>query len=52
MGSEPDVALSITVCGSPVNRKILPDVPSKWTASRAMLSIFATNHALLKIVLY
>ena len=52
MASEPDVVLSITIYGSPVNRKILPDVPSKWTASQAMLSIFATNHALLKIMLY
>ena len=52
MARESDVTFSMTACGSLANRKILPDIPSKPTASRAMLSTFATNHALLKIMLY
>ena len=52
MARESDVALSMTAFGSPANRKILPDIPSKSNASWTMLSTFATNHALLIIVLY
>ena len=44
---EPDVALSMTAFGSLANRKILPDIPSKLTASLAMLSTFAYLKAML-----
>ena len=47
MDREPEVALSMNAFGSPANREILPDISSKSTASRAMLSTFATNHAAL-----
>ena len=52
MAHEPDMVLSMTAFGSLANRKILPDIVSKSTASRAMLSIFATNHAGVKVILY
>ena len=52
MARKPDVALSIAAFGSPANRKILPDIHSKSTASWTMLSTFDTNHASLKIMLY
>ena len=47
MAREPDVALSMTAFGSLANRDISKSVPSL-----SMLSTFATNHALLKIMLY
>ena len=46
------MALSMAACGSPVNREILPEIPSKSMVSRVMLPTFATNHSLLKIMLY
>ena len=52
MAHKPDMALSVTACGSLVNRKILLDIPSKVMASQAMLLTFATNHASFKIMLY
>ena len=52
MAREPDVALPMTTCGSPVNRTIVRDISSKSMASRTMLTTFATNHALLKVMLY
>ena len=52
MAHKPEVALSMTACGSLVNRKILLDIPSKLMASQGMLLTFATNHALLQIMLY
>ena len=52
MAHEPDVAPFINAFGSQANRKILPDIPSKPTTLRAMLSTFATNHASLRIMLY
>ena len=52
MVHEPDVALSMIAFGSLAHRKISPNFPSKPTPSRAMQSAFATNNALLKIVLY
>ena len=47
---EPDVALSMTASGP--SRKILPDISSQLMASRVMLSILATNHALVKVMLH
>ena len=52
MDREPDVALSMTACGSPVYRIMLPDISSKLMASWVMLSTVATSHALLKIMLW
>ena len=43
MTREPDMTLLMTASGSLAHRKILP-------TARAMLSIFATYHAQLKIV--
>ena len=50
MAREPDVAPLMIASGSLAHRKILPDISSKSTALRVMLSTFATNHALFKII--
>ena len=52
MAREPDVVLSMAAFGSPANRKILPDISSKSTASREMLSTLATNFASIKFMQY
>ena len=49
MDREPDVALSITAFGSPAKGTILPDISSTSTASRIMLSTFATAKSFVSI---
>ena len=44
MACERDVALSMTACGSPVNRKVLPDISSKQARTQACVAEVAKLH--------